>query len=133
MQYQSGTGVSTVEKPAETQTSIRLAYRLVKAPNSRFGGHEFESPMRRELRALTKSGKILGVRYFYNTQFIKIGEDCPQALVRILFWGRGKSGKTPGWEQVHTYELAKILEEVMAGEDEYPRKLLPVPANRSIN
>jgi hypothetical protein len=51
--------------------------------------------------------------------------------VRILFWGRVKSGKTPGWEQVHTNELAKILEEVMAGEDEYPGKLLP--ANRNTN
>ncbi len=32
----------------------------VRAPNSRSGGHEFESPMRWELGALTKSGKILG-------------------------------------------------------------------------
>ncbi len=58
------TGGSTVEKPAETQTSIQLASHLVGAPNSRPGGHEFESPMRRELDVLTKSGKTLGVRSF---------------------------------------------------------------------
>ena len=55
-----------VEKPAETQISIRLASHLVKALNSRSGGREFESPMRLELGALTKSGKILGVRSFYS-------------------------------------------------------------------
>jgi hypothetical protein len=58
VQYQSGTGGSTVEKPAETQTSIRLACHLVRAPNSRSGEHEFETPMRRELGALTKSGLL---------------------------------------------------------------------------
>jgi hypothetical protein len=42
--------VAVVEKPAETQTSLRLA--SIGAPNSRSGGHEFESPMRRELGAL---------------------------------------------------------------------------------
>jgi hypothetical protein len=52
--------------------------------------------------------------------------------VRIPFWGRGKSGKTSGWEQVHTNELAKILEGVVAGEDEYPGKLLPANS-RNIN
>ncbi len=45
-----------VEKPAETQTSIRLVSHLVRALNSRSGGREFESPMQRELGALTKSG-----------------------------------------------------------------------------
>jgi hypothetical protein len=64
--YKGGsTGGITVEKPAETQTSIRLASHLVRVPNSRSGGHEYESPMRRELRALIKSGKTLGVRSFY--------------------------------------------------------------------
>ncbi len=43
VQYQSGTGGSIVEKPAETQTSIRLACR--RAPNCRSGGHEFEFPI----------------------------------------------------------------------------------------
>ncbi len=66
MQYQSGNGGSTVEKPAETQTSIWLASHLVKAANSRSGGREFESPIRQELGALTKSGKIFGVRSFYT-------------------------------------------------------------------
>ncbi len=33
----------TGEKPAETQTSIRLASHLVRAPNSLSGGREFES------------------------------------------------------------------------------------------
>jgi hypothetical protein len=33
VQYQSGTGGSTVEKPAKTQTSIRLTSHLVRAPN----------------------------------------------------------------------------------------------------
>ncbi len=62
----SGTGGSTVDKPAETESSIRLASHLVKAPNSRSGGHEFKSPRPRELGALTKSGKTLGVRSFYK-------------------------------------------------------------------
>ncbi len=66
VQYQSGTGGITVEKPAKTQTSIRLVSHLVRAPNSRSGGYEFESPMRQELNSLTKSGKTLGVRSFYN-------------------------------------------------------------------
>jgi hypothetical protein len=56
----------TVEKPAKTQTSIQLASHLVKAPTSRSGGHEFESPIWRELGALTQSGKTLGVRSFYS-------------------------------------------------------------------
>ncbi len=44
VQYQRSTGGSTVEKPAETQTSIRLDSHLVREPsNSRSGGHEFES------------------------------------------------------------------------------------------
>jgi hypothetical protein len=53
VQYQNGTGGSTVEKPAETQTSIWLASHLVRGPYSRSGGREFESPMLRELGALT--------------------------------------------------------------------------------
>jgi hypothetical protein len=53
-------------KPAETQTSIRLANHLVRVPNSRSGGHGFKSPVRQELGALTKSGKTLGVRSFYS-------------------------------------------------------------------
>jgi hypothetical protein len=64
VQYQSGTGGKNVEKPAEAQTSIQLASHLVRAPNSRAEGHEFESPVRWELGALTKSGKILGFRSF---------------------------------------------------------------------
>ncbi len=55
-----------VEKPAETQTCIRLASHLVRAPDSRSEGHEFESSMRREIGALTKSGKTHGVRSFYS-------------------------------------------------------------------
>jgi hypothetical protein len=38
-----------------------LASHIVRAPNSRSGGHEFKSPMRQELGALTKRGKTLGV------------------------------------------------------------------------
>ncbi len=58
-----------VEKPAETlKTSIRLVSHLVRAPNSKSGGHYFESPMRRELGVATKSRKTLGVRSFYNVQ-----------------------------------------------------------------
>ncbi len=58
--------VGPVEKPPKTQTSIRLASHLVRAPNCRSGARELESPMWRELSALTKSGKILGVRSFYS-------------------------------------------------------------------
>ncbi len=50
----------------DTQTSIRLASHLVRVPNSRSGGHEFESPIQREFSARTKSGKTLGVRSFYS-------------------------------------------------------------------
>jgi hypothetical protein len=46
--------VGVVEKPAEIQTSIRLASHLIRAPKSISGGCEFESPLRRELGALTK-------------------------------------------------------------------------------
>ncbi len=60
VQYQSGTGRSTVDKSAETQTNIRLASHLVRMPNSRSGGHEFEFPLRRELGALTKVERSLG-------------------------------------------------------------------------
>jgi hypothetical protein len=59
----------TVQKPAETQTSSQLARHLVRVPNSRSEGHEFVSPVRRELGALTKSGKNLGARSFYNHVF----------------------------------------------------------------
>ncbi len=43
-------------------TSIVLASRLVRVPNSRSRGHEFESLLRWELVALTQSGKTVGVR-----------------------------------------------------------------------
>ncbi len=43
VQYQGGTGGSYIEKPAETQTSVRLASPLVRAHNSLSGGREFES------------------------------------------------------------------------------------------
>jgi hypothetical protein len=71
VQYQSVNGRSTVDKSAETQTNIRLASHLVRTPNSRSGGHEFETPLWRELGALTKSGKIFGVTSFYRLVFSK--------------------------------------------------------------
>jgi hypothetical protein len=43
--------VGVVEKLPKTQTSIRLPSHLVRAPKSRSGGREFESPKRRELRS----------------------------------------------------------------------------------
>ncbi len=49
----------------DTQTH-RLASHLVRAPNSRSGGHEVEFPVRQKLGALTKSGKPLRVRSFYS-------------------------------------------------------------------
>jgi hypothetical protein len=64
VQYKSGTEGSTVEKSAETHW---LASDLVRASNSRSGGHEFEYPMRRELDSLTTSGKTFEVRSFYNS------------------------------------------------------------------
>jgi hypothetical protein len=45
----------------------KLVSHLVRAPISRSGGHEFESPVRQELGALTKSGKTLVIRSFYRT------------------------------------------------------------------
>jgi hypothetical protein len=75
VQYQSTTEGSTVEKSAETQTSIRLASHLVRAPNSRSGGYEFASPMRRELGALTKSEVRLSTGPIYtNTSKNRIQE-----------------------------------------------------------
>jgi hypothetical protein len=44
VQYQNGTGGSTVEKPAET-----LKLTAIRAPNSRSGGHKFKSTTWREL------------------------------------------------------------------------------------
>jgi len=72
-----------VEKPADTQPSTRLASHLVRAPNSRYERREFESPMRRELGALTKSGKILGVRSFY-TRISGATCECDAEMVPIL-------------------------------------------------
>jgi hypothetical protein len=43
-----------------------------------------------------------------------IYEDRGRLPKRIPVWGRGKSGKTSGWEQVHN-KLSKILEEFLAG------------------
>ncbi len=54
VQYLHGTGGSTVEKPADTQTSIQLASHLLRVPNSGSRGHEFESPVWLEHGALTK-------------------------------------------------------------------------------
>ncbi len=42
------------ESCLDNQTSIWLVNHLVRASNSRSGGHEFEYPMRWELGALTK-------------------------------------------------------------------------------
>jgi hypothetical protein len=41
------------EMHEETKTIIWLASQLVRVPNSRFGGHDFESPVWWELGALT--------------------------------------------------------------------------------
>jgi hypothetical protein len=49
-----------VKKPAETQTSIRLAIHLVGAPNSRYGGHEFESQCGRNSVHWLKEEILLG-------------------------------------------------------------------------
>ncbi len=51
-QYQSGTGGSTVEKPARHWDLHKLASHLAKEPNSRSWGHESESPMQQELGAV---------------------------------------------------------------------------------
>jgi hypothetical protein len=53
-----------VEKPAEKLSLAWATSHLVRAPNFRSGGHEFESSVRQELCALTKSGKTLVVRSF---------------------------------------------------------------------
>ncbi len=52
--------------PARYWREICREACLVRAPNYRSGGCEFESPMRQELGALTKTGKTLGVRSFYS-------------------------------------------------------------------
>ncbi len=57
-QYQSGTGGSTVEKPAES-------LRLVSAPNSRSPGHDFESPGTGKLKVERPLGSGLSKRHPY--------------------------------------------------------------------
>ncbi len=64
----------------DSDYSIWLASRFVRAPNSRSGGHEFETPMWREFGALTKSGKTLGVRSFYNIYFLVSRPGCVSLL-----------------------------------------------------
>jgi hypothetical protein len=56
----NGTGGNILEKPGTTQTRIWLASHLIRAPNVKSGVHEFESPTRRELGALTKVERSLG-------------------------------------------------------------------------
>ncbi len=72
----------TVEKPAETLRQHRLASHLDRAPNSRSGGHEFESPVRKELGSLTKSGKARGVRSFYSGDPDVITWSCQSVWLR---------------------------------------------------
>ncbi len=43
-------------------------------------------------------------------------QKIPKALVIIPDWGRGISGKTPGWEQVLYKKFSKSLEEFRAGK-----------------
>jgi hypothetical protein len=57
---------STVEKPAETQTSIALASHLARVRNFLSGGREFVFPAMIKFGALTESGKILGARSSYS-------------------------------------------------------------------
>jgi hypothetical protein len=45
-------------------------------PNSISGGHEFESPVWRELGALTKSGKILGVNLSARRNILEQRKAC---------------------------------------------------------
>ncbi len=55
-------------EPAQTLRlyHMAIASHLGRAPNSRYGGHEFESPVQREHGALTKVEWSLGVRSFYS-------------------------------------------------------------------
>ncbi len=75
----------TVEKPAETLrlASARYGSHLVRAPNSRSGGHDFECPVRQKLVVLRKSGQTLGVRSFYNTALYVVS--CGKAT-KVLFF-----------------------------------------------
>ncbi len=106
VQYQVEGG-STVEKPAETQTSIRLASHLVRAPNFRYGGRELESPMRRELGALTKNGKILGVRSFYNIMEYK--KRLPEETWTLETIGRQGSIQRTSWSQFRSWDYRENI------------------------
>jgi hypothetical protein len=55
--------IQIVENPAKTQTSIRLASRLVRTPD--LEDMSLNPLFTRELGAMTKSGKTFGVRSFY--------------------------------------------------------------------
>jgi hypothetical protein len=70
---------------------------------------------------------LLKMNEITHTQFIKIYRG---PLVRIPVWGRGKSGKTPGWEQAHK-QLIKYFGRIPNRRRELSRKLLP--ANRTTN
>jgi hypothetical protein len=85
--------ITSVEKPAETQSSIWLASHLARVPNSRSGGHEFESPNRRELGALTKSRRTLGGRSFFD---VKISSHTWGPWVRAVSARTRPSETSPG-------------------------------------
>jgi hypothetical protein len=67
---------------------------LVRAPNFRSGVHEIESPVWLELGALTKSGKILGVKSFYKPDINKqLTKSVQMKLITLFFFHYSNSGK----------------------------------------
>jgi hypothetical protein len=76
---------AVVEKPAETQASIRLASHLVRVPNSLSGGREFESP------ALASSRHSVNIEDLWGT-FFYIGDpdmilSCWHVAQCLFRWG----------------------------------------------
>jgi hypothetical protein len=67
----------SVEKPAETQTSIRLASHLVRVPT----GGQISNPLGDWLGTLTKGGKTLGIRFFYSGRPVD-----PNVIMSCLTW-----------------------------------------------
>jgi hypothetical protein len=83
-QYQHCSGGSTVEKPAETQTSIWLTSHFIRAPNSLPKGHKFESPAWIELGALTEGGKTLGVKVFLQCHLYPEKRTIVRGFIRVF-------------------------------------------------
>ncbi len=93
--YQSGIEGSYEEKPAETQTSTRLASSLVRAPTSWMISRTWlQIPFVDHLSALTEGGKTLWVRHFHTTHIT--GFKCILLALKCQSIAAGNTAGTIG-------------------------------------